>query len=72
MSLILKDAVQEFITRMEDILLQLDDAISGAVGQDTVYESLADRMLKTLRTTTAMDQIPRVNRVGAARSGASC
>jgi HPt (histidine-containing phosphotransfer) domain-containing protein len=30
MSLILRDAVQEFITRMEDILLRLDSAIAAA------------------------------------------
>jgi hypothetical protein len=30
MSLILRDAVQDFIVRMEDILLRLDEAIGAA------------------------------------------
>ena len=46
MSLILRDAVQEFITRMEDILLQLDDAIQAADvdAQHAVFEAIVGQI----------------------------
>jgi hypothetical protein len=42
MSLILRDAVQEFIVRMEDILIRLDDAIAAAdvSAQYAVFEAI--------------------------------
>ena len=42
MSLILRDAVQEFIVRMEDILLQLNEAIRAADvdAQRSAYEAI--------------------------------
>jgi HPt (histidine-containing phosphotransfer) domain-containing protein len=51
MSLILRDAVQEFIVRMEDILLRLDDAIAAADvdAQSAAFEAIVGltEMLKS-------------------------
>lgn len=51
MSQILRDAVQEFIVRMEDILLRLDDAIAAADvdAQHAVFDAIVGlvEMLKS-------------------------
>jgi hypothetical protein len=46
MSLILKDTAQDFITRMEDILLQLDEAIAAADvdAQHAAYEAIIGQL----------------------------
>jgi hypothetical protein len=52
MSLILRGAVQQFIVRMEDILLRLEDAISAADvdAQSAAFEAIVGlvEMLKSV------------------------
>jgi hypothetical protein len=46
MSLILRDAIYEFVVRMEDILLQLDEAIraADADAQQSAYEAIVGQI----------------------------
>jgi hypothetical protein len=63
MSLALRDAVQQFIVRMEDILLRLDDAISAADvdAQHAAFEAIVGlvEMLKSAAEEPTVEDLGR-------------
>jgi hypothetical protein len=63
MSLVLRDAVQQFIVRMEDILLRLDDAIAAADvdAQNAAFEAIVGlvEMLKSAAEEPTVEDLGR-------------
>jgi HPt (histidine-containing phosphotransfer) domain-containing protein len=63
MSLALRDAVQQFIVRMEDILLRLDDAIAAADvdAQHAAFEAIVGlvEMLKSAAEEPTVEDLGR-------------